>query len=135
MSEILDHIHKDHRNMVALLDLLEGECADLARGVDHDYTLMINIVDYFNHYPTLHHHPFEDAVFAWICEQRPTLACIVKDLQTEHESQATLGADIALLLKGIVTAHVVPRARVVYELTSYIAVQREQRRKPFVERS
>ncbi|MFT4585704.1 MAG: hemerythrin-like domain-containing protein [Gammaproteobacteria bacterium] len=125
MSEILDHIHEDHRNMVTLLDLLEGECRDLASGVDHDYTLMTNIVDYFNHYPTLYHHPFEDKVFAWICEERPTLTLIVKDLLVEHESQAKLVADVALLLKGIVTGHLVPRTKLVDELTSYITVQRE----------
>ncbi len=125
MSRVLDHIHQDHRNMIQLLEILESEVKDLASGSDHDYSVMSDIVDYFNHYPTHFHHPYEDKLFEWIGIENPSLRSLIDELQTEHEAQATLGNEMSMFLQGIRTGHMVPREAVVKDLTEYIRVQRD----------
>jgi len=125
MSAILNHIHQDHQNMIRLLDLLDAEVGALAAGTDHDYTLLMDIVAYFNHYPTRFHHPFEDRIFDWICGERPALVGLVEELRLEHERQGELGKELAILLKAICSGHMVPRDKVVTELTDYIKFQRD----------
>lgn len=125
MSEILDHIHQDHRNMVSLLDLLEQELRELAAGDDHDYALMANIVDYFNHYPAHHHHPFEDKIFEWLAKERPTLQAEVDKLRDQHDTQAKSVARLAMLIQGVQMGHMVPRAQIVELTKNFIETQRE----------
>lgn len=110
--------------MIRLLDMLEIEVRDLAAGNDHDYSLMADIVDYFNHYPTHFHHPYEDKLFKWIGIERPALLYLIDELQTEHEAQAELGSEVAMFLQGISAGHMVPRDAMVKDLTEYIQVQR-----------
>lgn len=125
MSEILDHIHQDHRNMMTLLDLLEHDLRDLASGDDHDYSLMANIIDYFNHYPAHYHHPFEDQLFDWIGNERETLRAEIDNLREEHQSQAKFLARLSTLIQGVQTGHMVPRAEIVDQMTQFIKLQRE----------
>jgi hemerythrin-like domain-containing protein len=124
MSEILSRLHQDHRNMISLLDLLEKQMADTASGNDHHFGLMSEIVDYFNHYPAISHHPIEDEIFEWVRGQRPRLGELVAELRAEHAAQADLGREVAMFLQGIAGGHLVPRAQIVEKLNLYIGVQR-----------
>jgi len=110
--------------MVRLLNILDTEVCDLAAGRDHDLTLMSDIVDYFNHYPTRFHHPYEDKIFKWVGVERPALLSLVDELHAEHEAQAELGSELAMFLQAIRSGHVVPRGTMVTELSQYIEVQR-----------
>lgn len=110
--------------MIQLLEILESEVRNLASGSDHDYNLMSEIVDYFNHYPTRFHHPYEDKLFEWIGIEQPALLSLIEELRTEHEAQAALGSEMSMFLRGIRTGHMVPREAVVRDLTEYIQVQR-----------
>ena len=124
MSEILEHLHRDHRNMVRLLDLLDEHTGSIAAGTEDDFHLLAEIVKYFNHYPTSSHHPYEDEIFSWLCSERPALSEAVEDLRSEHVSQAELGAEVAAFLQGVLSGHMVPRQKIVDELCRYSAVQR-----------
>ncbi|MGR9090505.1 MAG: hemerythrin domain-containing protein [Gammaproteobacteria bacterium] len=124
MSEILEHLHRDHRNMVHLLDLLDEHTGSIADGTEDDFQLLAEIVKYFNHYPTSSHHPYEDKVFNWVCSERPALSEAVEDLRREHASQAGLGEEVAAFLQGVLSGHMVPRQKIVDDLNRYSAVQR-----------
>ena len=110
--------------MMWLLDLLDEELSSLAAGSDHDYTIMANIIDYFNHYPNTYHHPFEDKVFEWIRDECPSLSGMVSELRADHESQSELGRDLLMLVTAIQSGHMVPREKLVAELELFIEVQR-----------
>ena len=70
------------------------------------------------------HHPFEDKIFDWISGERPALVGLVEELRLEHEQQAELGKELSIFLKAICSGHMVPREKVVTELTDYIKIQR-----------
>jgi len=124
MSDILEHLHRDHRNMVKLLDLLDDHVGKIADGTEDNYALLADIVKYFNHYPTSSHHPYEDKIFSWVCRERPALSPVVEELRREHESQAILGEDVSVFLAGVVSGHMVPRQKIVDELKEYSTIQR-----------
>ena len=110
--------------MMWLLELLEDELHNLAAGTDHDYKIMENIINYFNHYPNSYHHPFEDKVFEWLLNECPSQAGIINELLADHESQSKLGRDLFMLVTAIQSGHMVPREKLVSELELFISVQR-----------
>lgn len=124
MSAILEQLHRDHRNMVRLLDLLDQHTRAIAAGTEDDFRLVAEIIKYFNHYPTSAHHPYEDEVFNWVCGECPDLTEAVEDLRSEHVSQAKLGEQVATFLQGVIAGHLVPRQKIVDELNAFSAVQR-----------
>lgn len=110
--------------MVRLLDLLDERVVSIAAGTEDDFALVAEIVKYFNHYPTSSHHPYEDKIFNWVCAERPALSEAVQDLRAEHVSQAKLGEEVAAFLQGALSGHMVPRQKIVDELSRYSTVQR-----------
>lgn len=124
MSAILEQLHRDHHNMVRLLDLLDEHIGAIAAGTEDDFRLVAEIIKYFNHYPTSSHHPYEDEVFNWVCRECPTLSEAVADLRSEHVLQAQLGEQVATFLQGVLSGHMVPRQKIVDELNAYSEVQR-----------
>lgn len=124
MSDILEHLHRDHRNMARLLDLLDEHVGLIAAGKEDNFRLVADIIKYFNHYPKSSHHPYEDKIFDWVCDERPALIEAVEDLRREHVSQGELGEEVAGFLQGIISGHMVPRQKIVDELSKYSAVQR-----------
>lgn len=125
MSEILDHLNKDHENMQRLLGVLEDECSRLTTYPNYDYKILSNIIEYFNHYPTKYHHPLEDKLFAWMATERPHLAPVVENLRIEHENQEKLGAQLAKLIKDIQAGHEVSQSMLINKLSTYVEFQRE----------
>ena len=125
MSTVLDRLHDDHRNMVRLLDFLDAEVEDLAAGRDHDYQLLADAVNYFNHYPATSHHPVEDQIFQWLARWRPDLTSLVDELRLDHEEQGKQVRQMAVFMQGIVSGHMVPRQRIVDELRQFSAGQRD----------
>lgn len=125
MSRILEHLHGDHENMIRLLDLLDDELRGIASNGTCDYTLVANIVEYFNEYPNRYHHPFEDKVFAWIGRERPGLSSVIDELRTEHELQTVISHDLTKLLDEARTGRAPPNERLAEELKPFITVQRE----------
>lgn len=124
MSAILEQLHRDHRNMASLLDLLDRHARAIAAGQEDDYRLVAEIIKYFNHYPTASHHPYEDEVFRWVCGESPSLCEAVEDLRSEHVAQARLGEKVATFLQGVLAGHLVPRQKIVDELSAYSEIQR-----------
>ncbi len=125
MSAIVEQLRQDHRNMVRLLDLLDEHSRAIAAGTEDDFRLVAEIIKYFNHYPTAAHHPCEDEVFNWVSEECPELSDAVEDLRADHVSQAQLGERAATFLQGVLAGHLVPRQKIVDELSAFSEVQRE----------
>ena len=61
---IIERLSREHRNVEALLSVLERELEIFDRGGRPDYEVIRGIISYFEVYTEVYHHPQEDLVFA-----------------------------------------------------------------------
>ena len=71
VSQVLDELRADHRNLTILLDMLDREIARLKSVEDPDYELLHDIMMYMTGYPDAVHHKKEDWVYAKMAAIRP----------------------------------------------------------------
>ena len=84
MHRIMAELHQDHIHLARVLEILEQQVQLLSTGGDADLFLMIDIAEYFQHYPDLVHHPKENKVYE-VFKKRTTKAVdIVESLLQEH---------------------------------------------------
>ena len=102
MSEIVDRLCGEHRNIGALLDMLERfldglECGSDAPG---DVELMRDIMTYMIHFPDHTHHPMENLMFERMRARglTPQTEHTIGKLLREHASLARKGEALHLAL-------------------------------------
>jgi Hemerythrin HHE cation binding domain len=84
MTELIEILREDHRNIETLLLVLERELNIFDRAEQPDYEVVQAIIDYFRDYPDRCHHPKEDAVFTKLKTRDPAATASVGDLEAEH---------------------------------------------------
>jgi hemerythrin-like domain-containing protein len=62
MTEMIEILRQEHRNIESLLRVLERELSVFDRGERPDYEVVLAVVDYFEGYPDTCHHPKEDMI-------------------------------------------------------------------------
>src|ERR1700687_1317225 len=85
MTEIIDTLREEHRNIEKLLLVLERELCVFDRGEGPDYQVVRSVIEYFQNYPDSCHHPKEDMIFEKLKARDPIAAASVGDLEAEHQ--------------------------------------------------
>jgi hemerythrin-like domain-containing protein len=88
MTQFLETLRQEHRNMETLLRVLEGEFSIFARAERPDYEVVQAVISYFQDYPDSCHHPKEDVMFAKLRARDPAAAARVGDIEAEHRNGA-----------------------------------------------
>jgi hemerythrin-like domain-containing protein len=101
MSGMLYQLQTDHRNMRQLLRILDEELEAYTTRGSADFDLMKQILEYTLHYPSLIHHPREEALFRRLLERDPVSKAMVGDLTKEHEELARLTHRFAAALHNV----------------------------------
>ena len=108
MSDILEQLKADHRNVSLLLNRLDRELDAIHDAKSSvDFELMRNIMVYMTHYPDITHHPKEDLIFERLQARDQNAASIVADLEKEHEALAANGAAFRDVLSSVVDGEMV----------------------------
>ena len=84
MSNIIQILLEEHRNIDKLLLVLEHELEVFDRSEEPDYEILQAIIQYFQDYPEDCHHPKEDLVFEKLKLRDPAAATRVGDVEAEH---------------------------------------------------
>lgn len=108
MTDVVAALRKEHSNISQLLDILDRQVALFAAHGEPDHDIVDGIVDYFQSYPYLYHHPKEDLVFQRLNLRDPLAAARMGDLQAEHEEIAKRTRRFAAAIR---TAFVDPEPR------------------------
>ena len=102
MSEIVGRLCREHRNIGAVLDMLERMLDGLesAGDVHADVGLMRDIMTYMIHFPDHTHHPMEDLMFERMRARglAPQTEQTIEKLLREHASLARKGEAFHLAL-------------------------------------
>ncbi len=90
MTDMMQKLGIEHRNMARLLNVLEQQLAVFERGDRPDYDIIQAIATYFTGFPDRCHHPKEDMILARLRMRDAKAAERVGDLESEHEEIAIL---------------------------------------------
>ena len=132
MAKVLDVLLQDHKNIFALLALLEKQVKHFIAGEYADYQILTDIMHYFVHQPDVYHHPHEDIIFAALKRKNINVADLIDEITTEHEVMAAASATIYDELKQIQGNAILSRDEIVLRLKDFISryqthITREER--------
>jgi hemerythrin-like domain-containing protein len=106
---IIERLCQEHRNIETLLAVLERELEIFDRGDRPDYDVIRTIINYFEVYPDLYHHPLEDLVFAKFKIRDPAAAAKVGNLTLEHQKGAERLRRAAQAVDGVLAGREILR--------------------------
>ena len=123
MTNIIEQIRDEHKNMAKLLDALERQVAVFSDGGKPDYEVLVGIVDYFLDYPERCHHPKEDILARKILEGSDTAGPLQK-LEAQHEELGILTRRFSRLVRRVLDEAELSRSDLTRSATEFIATQR-----------
>lgn len=85
MSNIIQILLEEHRNIDKLLLVLEHELEVFDRSEEPDYEILQAVIQYFQDYPESCHHPKEDMVFEKLKVRDSAAANRIGDVEAEHQ--------------------------------------------------
>ena len=85
MTDVIEVLRQEHRNIESLLRVLERELSVFDRGERPDYEVVLAVIDYFKDYPDSCHHPKEDMIVEKLKARDPIAMATIGDLEAEHQ--------------------------------------------------
>jgi len=85
MTDIIEVLRQEHRNIESLLCVLERELSVFDRGDRPDYEVVLALINYFKDYPDSCHHPKEDMIVEKLKARDPVAAATIGDPAGEHQ--------------------------------------------------
>jgi len=119
VTDVLEELRTDHRNMALLLDLMEAEIRRVEDGEEPDYELLHDIMQYMTVYADAIHHPREDLVYAEMVRRGPALAEGLEGIPPDHEQIASLSEQLRNDFDAVISGAAVERRRVIADAGEY----------------
>ncbi|MEH6626199.1 MAG: hemerythrin domain-containing protein [Motiliproteus sp.] len=95
MTQLINDLHQDHRNISALLTILKNKLATLKTGARPNFSLMAEVVDYLCDYGDEYHHAKENLIYHYLIDQYPKKAQLVEQQMKEHEELHLLTSQLS----------------------------------------
>lgn len=105
MTNIIEVLREEHRNIERLLAVLEQELGVFDRTERPDYEVLLAIINYFEEFPERCHHPKEDLIFTMLKARDPTAVESVSELEAQHQRGSQRLWRFAQTIASILTDH------------------------------
>jgi hemerythrin-like domain-containing protein len=128
VSQVLDELKTDHRNLAVLLGMLDREVARLKSREDPDYELLHDIMQYMTGYPDAVHHKKEDWIYACMAAVRPAMKRDLARIEHDHAEISNCGNKLLSDIQAIESGTVMRRFDVVEDARRYLTRQRDHMR-------
>lgn len=128
MNDLLQRLDRDHRRLEQLLGLLEGLLDEFRDGLEPDYELMCELMEYLIDYADQVHHPSEDLIFERVLAQEGAGHAVLQQLMQQHQALAQTNRSFKESLEGIVHEEVLRRDEVERRGRALIAQLRDHMR-------
>jgi hemerythrin-like domain-containing protein len=115
MNELLQRLDRDHFRLAFVLALLEGLLDEFRDGVEPDYVVMCQLMEYLIDYADQVHHPSEDLIFKRLLEQQGAQHDLLIQLMEQHRSLSQLNRRFKESIEGIVHGEVLRRDEVEHQ--------------------
>jgi len=124
-QELMTELRLDHRNMAAVLDILEGIVAIMEANKDPDFELFDEIMRYMTVYPDAVHHPKEDVIYGELRARRPDLAEDLSHVPDDHREIARLSCLLRDEVEAINAGAAVRRQKMIEDTAAYVQCLRD----------
>ncbi len=124
MTDMMQKLGIEHRNMARLLNVLEQQLAVFERGDRPDYDVIQAIATYFTGFPDRCHHPKEDMILARMRMRDAKAADRVGDLESEHREIAVLANRFNETVGAVLREAEIPREDFAAAVRDFIERQR-----------
>ncbi|MHA7880503.1 MAG: hemerythrin domain-containing protein [Saccharospirillum sp.] len=106
MNKLYQQLRDDHKNLVKVLDVLEREIAlydtrEESGTEKPDVLLILDIMDYIQHYPERFHHPLEEATFDYLTEHNLGDGEAIAAIRAEHKALEIGSSKVRTLIDSI----------------------------------
>ncbi len=124
MTNIIEQIRDEHKNMAKLLDALDRQIAVFNGGGKPDYEIVVGVIDYFLDYPDRGHPPNEDLLARKILEGANDAVGPLRKLEAQHEELGILTRRFSQLVRRVLDEAELPRNDLTRAAKEFIATQR-----------
>ena len=121
---LIERLTREHRNVEALLFVLERELEIFDRSGRPDYEVIRAIISYFEVYTEVYHHPQEDLVLAKLENRDPAAAKKVGSLALEHQKGAERLRRVAQAIDNVLADREILRENVDNIIRDFIEHER-----------
>jgi len=125
MTNIIELLREEHRDIEELLVVLEDELSVFDRQEQPDYEVIQAVISYFQDYPDYCHHPKEDMIFDKLKARDPAAAESVGDFEAEHRDEAERLQRVAEIVRSILLDYDMPRQTFDNIILDFIRHQRQ----------
>jgi len=122
---MLGQIHKEHKNIIRLLNVLESKLTLIRAEQSVRYKLIHDIIDYMQEYADKYHHPKEDHIYDYYLKYCDVSSEIENRLHQDHSRLKEETADLQAIVDMILMDAVVPLDQFAIKLEDYINSQRD----------
>jgi len=128
-QELMTELRLDHRNMAAVLEVLQGIVEEMEANKDPDFELFDEIMRYMTVYPDAVHHPKEDVIYEELRVRRPDLSEDLSHVPDDHREIARLSCLLRDEVEAInAGSAVVRREKMIEDTAAYVDCLREHMR-------
>jgi hemerythrin-like domain-containing protein len=112
MNRLLERLDLEHRRLARLLDLLDKLLDGFHEGMEPDYELICEMLEYMESYADQVHHPTEDLIFRRVLERAGADQPVLDILMQQHRTLVELNRRFRQSLEGVVHEEVLRREEV-----------------------
>jgi hemerythrin-like domain-containing protein len=125
MTRMIERLRGEHRDIEALLNVLEDELKVFDRRERPDYEVIRAIISYFQDYPDCCHHPKEDMIFDKLKARDPLAAKRIGDVEAEHREETERLDRVANVVRYVLLDRDIARRTFSDVMRDFIDNQRE----------
>jgi hemerythrin-like domain-containing protein len=125
MTDFIEVLRQEHRNIESLLRVLERELDVFGRGERPDYEVLRAVIDYFKDYPDSCHHPKEDMIVEKLRVRDAVAAAIIGGLEAEHQEGKERLRRVAQAVERVLDDQDLVRQNVVSIIRDFIDHERQ----------
>ncbi len=124
MHPIMARLTQDHARLTQVLTMLEGLLDRFHEGVEPDYELMNELLEYMNTYADVVHHPTEDLIYQRVLEKGTERHDVFEILIRQHAGLSQVTKRFRKSIEGILNEEVLLREDVEANGRELVAVNR-----------
>ena len=125
MTEMIEILRQEHRNIESLLRVLERELSVFDRGERPLYEVVLAVIDYFEDYPDTCRHPKENMIVEKLRARDPVAAATIGDLEAEHQAGTKRLRQVAQAVERVLSDQDLVRENVANIVRDFIDHERQ----------
>ena len=117
---VVSELHKDHVNLIKLLEILDKKIIKLKAGGQPNYVLMADVIGYIATYAEGYHHPKEDKMFVFFKGRNDKLDAVMQECEAAHINLKGYAHALLEAIDGVLHDAVMPMNEFIEKLENFV---------------